>query len=87
MLGCVEDDENMMFWSEDSGKVKAVPRGTRKRTLKILDSELQELNTDARRKVVEVVSPSGIQCFLKSEAMANLDPLCSIQFWSVLKDP
>ena len=85
-LAVFEDDENMMFWSEDSGKVKAVPRGTRKRTLKILDSELQELNTDARRKVVEVVSPSGIQCFLKNEAMANLDPLCSIQFWSVLKD-
>ena len=84
-LAVFDDDENMTAWSGECGKVKAVPSGTRKRTLKILDDALQDVDTKGKHQVVEVVSQDGSQCFRGNEAMAILDPLCSSQFWNELK--
>ena len=81
-----QDEHNMAFWSEESGKPKALSSGQKKKAMKALDDALKTVPKPCG-KVLEAVSPARIQCFVEyGDSMATLDPGCSKQFWRGVKD-
>ena len=85
-LVCFQDENNMVFWSEEDGKSKALSAGERKKTMKALDDALKSASA-LHGPVLEAVSPAKIQCFVEyGNSMATLDPGCSRQFWKGIKE-
>ncbi|CAE7670010.1 GIP [Symbiodinium sp. CCMP2456] len=87
MLAVFVDDESMSVWSEESGKIKALSAGERKRTSQNINLLIKGMYTQQHSPVVEAVSPYGIHKFVECEqAMATLEPPGKQQFWVQLKD-
>ena len=81
-----DDKENMVLWSEETGKLKALSAGERKHCLKKVQKALEDVKVTTQSSVIEAVSPKKVFQFVEyDQAMAILDPLGEQQFWSQLK--
>ena len=81
-----DDKENMVLWSEETGKLKALSAGERKHCLKKVQKALEDVKVTNQSSVIEAVSPKRVFQFVEyDQAMAILDPLGEQQFWSQLK--
>ncbi|CAE7573255.1 RE1 [Symbiodinium sp. CCMP2592] len=86
-LAVFDDLQSMTMWSDQYGKLKALTAGEKKKSMKALDNATKASSSTVKYEVLEAVSPATISCFVEYDnAMANLDPCCSNQFWTELRN-
>lgn len=77
-----EDEQNIVLWSEEAGRHKALSPGERKKAMRALYDARKKTAPEPSEQVLEAVSPEGIQCFVEyGNLMAILVSNCSNQLW------
>ncbi|CAE7437016.1 RE1 [Symbiodinium sp. CCMP2592] len=85
-MAVFEDENSMVLWSEEAGKLKALSAGERKHTMNAVMDVRTNLDDNCQQMCFEAVSPDRIHQFVEyDQAMAILDPLGAEQFWLELK--